>query len=224
MMFVSKVNNLKASVLTMYVCALFVSVQAMPATANSQNPAQQLVMDTSDKVLAKIKLEKERLKQDPAFIFPLVEEIVLPHFDFVRMSRWVLGKNWRTASNEQKKQFIAEFRTLLVRTYAKALLEYTGDQKINYLPVHEGKQPNKVVIRTEIIQDGAGAPTLPIHYTLYQKENRWKVIDIKVEGVSLVANYRSSFGTEVRKDGMEQFLVRLEKLNKKASEGKGMQE
>jgi phospholipid transport system substrate-binding protein len=222
-MFVTNVNHLKTNVVTICVCVLLVSVQVLPAAATvSESPAQQLVMDTSDKVLAKIEQEKERLEQDSSFIFPLVEEIVLPHFDFVRMSRWVLGKNWRTASNEQKKQFIAEFRTLLVRTYAKALLEYTGEQKINYLPVHEGKDPKKVVIRTEIIQDG-GLP-LPIHYTLYQKNDAWKVIDIKVEGVSLVANYRSSFGTEIRKDGMDKLLVRLEGLNKKAIEEKGDQE
>ncbi|MCK5640464.1 MAG: ABC transporter substrate-binding protein [Gammaproteobacteria bacterium] len=214
-------KHLKANILFVAL-ALLVSMQILPAAATpSTNLAQQLVMDTSDKVLAKIKQEKERLEQEPSFIFPLVEEIVLPHFDFIRMSRWALGKNWRTSSKEQKKQFIVEFRTLLVRTYAKALLEYTGEQEINYLPVREGKKPNKVVIRTEIAQDGA--PSLPIHYTLYQKDNVWKVIDIKVEGVSLVANYRSSFGTEIRKDGMEKLLVRLKRLNKKATEGKDKQ-
>ena len=217
-MFAAKIELSKTR-LSSILCASLMTMMALPAVATvSQNPAQQLVMDTSDQVLAKIEQEKERLDEDPAFIFPLVEAIVLPHFDFVRMSRWVLGKNWRTASTEQKKQFIAEFRTLLVRTYAKALLEYTGDQKINYLPVHQGKKPDKVVIRTEIVQDGA--PSLPIHYSLRQKKGAWKVVDIKVEGVSLVANYRSSFGTEIKKDGMKKLLSRLEGLNKKASKGK----
>lgn len=173
--------------------------------------AQQLVIDTSSKVIERLKSDRVKLQADPSLIYPLVEDVVLPHFDFKRMSIWVLGKNWRRASAEQQEQFIEEFRTLLVRTYAKALLEYT-DQSINYLPFHAEPDAKRVTVRTEVSQPGGLA--IPIHYSMYLNEaGEWKVYDISVDGVSLVTNYRSSFASEIRNGGIEKLLERLVAMN-----------
>jgi phospholipid transport system substrate-binding protein len=135
------------------------------------------------------------------------------------MSIWVLGKNWRKADGAQQKQFTNEFRTLLVRTYAKALLEYT-DQKMRYLPLHAAEGAKRVTVKTEIEQ--AGGPSIPLHYSIYlNKEGAWKVYDIKVDGVSLVSNYRSSFATEVRNGGIPKLLEKLAKMNEDASKPRG---
>ena len=101
--------------------------------AATQDPLG-LVKTTSEDILSKVREERAEIDANPQRLYQLVDEIVLPHFDFERMSRWVLGKYWRRASAEQQSRFVAEFRSLLVRTYAKSLSEYT-DNKIEYLPV-----------------------------------------------------------------------------------------
>lgn len=173
--------------------------------------AKQLVVDTTTKVLERLKQDREKLQADSELIYPLVEDLVLPHFDFERMSVWVLGKNWRKADKQQQRQFVDEFRTLLVRTYAKALLEYT-DQNINYLPLHAEEDAKRVTVRTEVIQPGG--VNIPINYNMFlNQEGKWKVYDISVDGVSLVTNYRSSFATEIRQGGIDKLLARLSEMN-----------
>lgn len=196
---------------------LLLLTASAPLRAEGPEEAQQLVKETADKVLVRLKSDQERLKANPDLIYPLVEDLVLPHFDFERMSQWVLGKNWRQASEEQRSRFTVEFRNLLVRTYAKALLEYT-DQAITYLPVQPGSDPDRVTVRTEISQKGS-SQAIPINYGMYRREGEWKVYDISVEGVSLVTNYRSSFATEIRQGGIDRLIARLETMNKKGEQG-----
>lgn len=173
--------------------------------------AQQLVMDTSTRVLERLREDQQNLKANPDLIYPLVEDLVLPHFDFERMSVWVLGKNWRKADAQQQRQFVDAFRTLLVRTYARALLEYT-DQQINFLPFHAEEDAKRVTVRTEIAQPGG--VNIPINYSMFQnRDGKWKVYDISVDGVSLVTNYRTSFASEIRQGGIEKLLQRLAEMN-----------
>lgn len=174
--------------------------------------AEQLVQETTEKVLARLKVDAEKLRANNDRIYPLVEDLVLPHFDFSKMSQWVLGKHWRTAEAAQRETFTGEFRTLLVRTYAKALLEYT-DQTMHYLPFHAADGANKVTVKTEIRQ--SGGPAIPLHYSMYMnKTGAWMVYDIKVDNVSLVSNYRSSFASEIRKGGIPHLLDKLAQMNR----------
>ncbi len=186
--------------------ALFIALAAQAA----QEP-QQLVQSTSEQVMARLKKDHDKLQNDPDLIYPLVEDLVLPHFDFTKMSQWVLGVNWRSASAEQKARFTEQFRTLLVRTYAKALLEFT-DQKLLYLPFHAAADAKTVTVRTEIAQ--AGGQNIPVHYSLYLKSDTWKVYDISIDGVSLVNNYRTSFANDIRQGGLDKLIVRLAEMNR----------
>ncbi len=186
-------------------------VLALPAHGAVQSP-QSLVKETSEKMLAKLKEERQLLEQEPGRIYELVDQILLPHFDFEYMSQLVLGKYWRRASPEQRAAFTEEFRTLLVRTYAKSLNEYT-DQQINFLPFREVGRGD-VTVRTEVEQPG-GFP-IPIDYRLHQKEGEWKVFDIIIDGVSLVTNYRSNFVREIRKGGIDALVAKLRQRNAEA--------
>lgn len=181
-------------------------VLAAPAV----DEAQVLVEDTSTRVLERLRADRDRLRASPDLIYPLVEDLVLPHFDFTRMAQWVLGKHWRAATEEQRTRFTGEFRTLLVRTYAKALLEYT-DQRIRYLAPRASEDGRSTLVRTEVEQPGGYV--IAINYSLHPRDGAWKVYDIVVDGVSLVTNYRSSFNEEVAKGGMEQLLQHLAELN-----------
>lgn len=182
---------------------------ASPSLWAAQSP-QDLVQQTAEQMLNKLRTERQVIEQHPGRIYELVNEIVLPHFDFERMSNWVLGKYWRTATPAQRDRFTQEFRTLLVRTYAKSLSEYT-DNKITYLPMRGGPQQSEVKVRTEVEQPG-GFP-IPIDYDLYRKGDDWKVYDVTIDGVSLVTNYRTTFANQIREDGLDKLIATLADRN-----------
>jgi len=181
-------------------------------TAAIQEP-QVLVKETTDKITSVLRAEQDKIKADPNRLLDIVDAIVAPHFDFERMSSWVLGKYWRKAKPEEKARFAQEFRTLLVRTYAKALND-NYDKQIDMLPSRKRKDGKQVTVRTEIQQSG-GFP-IPISYKMHIKDGVWKVFDVSVDGISLVANYRSSFAKEIRKDGLEKLIARLADRNQPA--------
>jgi phospholipid transport system substrate-binding protein len=176
---------------------------------------QELVRDTSSRMLVALRDEQEAIAADSDRLYELVAEIVLPYFDFRRMSQWVLGRYWRTATDEQRARFTEQFRILLVRTYGSALSEY-ADEKIIYLPFVEPGDAKTVTVRTEIEQ--VGAP-IPISYSMYRRPDGWKVYDVAISGVSLVTNYRSTFGSVIRKEGMDSLIRQMTNRNSRGSDG-----
>lgn len=187
--------------------ALFLTVPALAET-----PPEQIVRETTDEILRIVRADKKSFERDHRKLYKLADEKVLPHFDFVRMSQWVLGRHWRDATPEQRGRFVVEFRDLLVRTYSTALLNYT-DQEIVVLPVARKPGDEEVTVKTEVRQKG-GAPNVPIHYTFYKKGDAWKVYDVSIEGVSLVTNYRSVYATKIREEGLEALLVSMAQSNR----------
>ncbi|MHB8454315.1 MAG: MlaC/ttg2D family ABC transporter substrate-binding protein [Acidiferrobacterales bacterium] len=169
---------------------------------------QQLVQQTTDDILATIKANRAAYAKDHSKLYKLAEEKVLPYFDFVRMSQWVLGRNWRTATPEQRARFVPLFRDLLVRTYSTALLNYT-DQQIVFLPVTMRPGDADIQVKTEVKQSG-GAPNIPIYYSFYKtRDGSWKVYDVSIDGISLVTNYRSVYASKIREEGMDALLASL---------------
>lgn len=174
----------------------------------------QLVKSTADSVLAIIKSDKDIQAGDKTKIYALVDEKVLPHFDFSRMTRLAMGRNWNKATPEQQTELTKQFRDLLVRTYAVSLTQYR-DQQLEYKPTQ--MQPDgEAVVRTNVIQ--SGAQPVPIDYNMYKAGDAWKVYDISVGGVSLVTNYRSTFNDQVRQGGVDGLIKSL--ASKNASSGK----
>jgi phospholipid transport system substrate-binding protein len=171
-----------------------------------------LVKRTAEDVMAIVKSDGDIQAGNHAKIFALAEEKILPNFNFVRVSRLVLGKNWTRATPEQRADFQKEFRTLLLRTYATALSKYQ-DQTIEFLPLRMVDDAKTASVKTKIIQSG-GQP-IAVDYSLAREEDAWKVYDIVIEGVSLVTNYRGQFSQEVRKNGLDSLIVKL--TNKNAS-------
>lgn len=191
--------------------ALMLCLFASLATGASASMApDELVKQTADKVLSELTENRDRLENNPDQLYQMVNEIVLPHFDFERMSRFVLGKHWRDTNPEQQEKFVAEFKTLLVRTYATALFEYTG-QEIVYKPFRHEEGDKKAIVKTEIHpQDG---PAIPIEYALAQRSEEWKVYDVRIDGLSLVTNYRSQYGRVVQNQGVDELIASLKEKN-----------
>jgi len=189
--------------------ALVLLLVVLPAVA-ATGP-EELIRDTSDKVIAEIRENETTYQQDPNNIYRLVDEVVLPHFDFAEMTDLALGNYKDEVSAEQKPTIVREFRQLLVRTYSSALLEYT-DQELIYLPMEGSEADGNVVVRTEIEQ--AGGFPIPINYSLRLGDDGWKVFDISVDEVSLVTNYRSSFARAIKKDGVDGLIKTLQDRNR----------
>ncbi|MGW8227932.1 MAG: MlaC/ttg2D family ABC transporter substrate-binding protein [Gammaproteobacteria bacterium] len=180
---------------------------SLPLVGQAASGPQELVKETTDQTLLRLQRERTVLQQNPDGIYDLVKEVITPHFDFVRISAWVLGKYWRTASKDQKLRFVTAFRTILVQTYGVVLLDYT-DQEIRYLPLRDDPASGDVTVRTEVVQPNG--KVVSINYQLYLNNGAWKVYDISVEGVSLVTNFRTSFATEIKQSGLDTLIQRLE--------------
>lgn len=174
---------------------------------------QALVQNSTEKMLKALKDNEQKLADDPDTIFGLVKDILMPNFDFEKMAKLALGKNWRGATSAQRDRFISEFRLLLVRTYSTAMLEYTN-QEIRFTPFQGNLAKKKVSVGMEIIQPGG--PSIPMSLSMYlNAENGWKVYDVKIDGISLVTNYRSTFATEIRNGGMDKLIENLATRNEK---------
>ena len=174
---------------------------------------EELVRQTTDRMLALLNKNRSTIEADRSSLYGFVDEVVLPHFDFNRMAQWVLGKYWRTASKEQRQRFVEQFRNLLVRTYGTLLLDYSG-QTIDYLPTRAGAEGDVANVRTQIIdKDGT---RVQVDYALYRRDAGWKVYDVRVNGISLVSNYRNTFGSKVRQDGIDSLIDDLAQRNKRA--------
>lgn len=191
------------------IVALFAS---LVGTVQAAKAPDQLVRETADQVISELTANREALENNPEKLYRMVNEIVLPRFDFERMARYVLGRNWNDASDQQKQAFIKEFRTLLVRTYATALFEYTG-QEIVYKPFHMEEGDRRAVVKTEV--QPADGPAIPIEYALLQSDDEWKVYDVRIDGLSLVTNYRSQYGRILQRQGMDALISQLAEKNER---------
>jgi len=170
-----------------------------------------LVKGISNEVVEIIRKDKDIQSGNTRKIVDLVETRVLPHFNFNRMTAYAVGVNWRRASPEQQKQLIDEFKTLLVRTYSTALASYKN-QVIDFKPLRAQAGDTEVKVRSEIKQSGAQAITLD--YSMEKTPAGWKVFDVEVGGVSLVANYRETFTNEIRNAGIDGLIKTLSSKNK----------
>lgn len=203
--------NLKSrftAVIAAFTIALF-SVVNLHAASAVEGPVDMLKR-TSDEVIKILKEKREQLDKDPGLIYKIVDDYIIPHLDDVTMAKLALGKNWRNANNEQKIEFVDQFRTLLVRTYSKSLQEFS-DQTIKFYPVNLESDATKTIVKSDVLQ--SGGPTIPISYRMRIKDNAWKVYDINIDGVSLVTSYRGTFAQEMRKGGMEGLLKMLQDKN-----------
>jgi phospholipid transport system substrate-binding protein len=189
-------------------------IAGMVPVSFAETAPDALVKQTADEVLGIIKNDKEIQAGNQKKLFALAEEKILPNFDFDRVCKMVLGKNWRAASEEQQSSFKKEFRSLLLRTYASTLSKYR-DQIIEYKPFRAEPDANNVSVKTQIIQQG-GQP-ISVDYSLVKTESSWKVYDIVIESVSLVTNYRSQFSNEIRQNGLDSLIKKLAEKNKAAS-------
>jgi phospholipid transport system substrate-binding protein len=189
------------------------TLAAQYAGARSAGPEEVLKSATQD-VIAIIRQDKSIQSGNPAKVADLVEMRILPHFDFNRMTRIAAARNWRLATPQQQQALTAEFKTLVVHTYATALSVYR-DRVIEFKQLRAAPGDNAITVRSTIRQ--AGAAPLSMDYELEKSALGWKVYDIKIEGVSLITNYRSAFAAKVGETGIDGLIKSLADKNRQGT-------
>lgn len=201
--------------------SLFRTAQALclllaTATAHAAMAPDELVKTTSEEVLTIVRSDPDIAAGDTSKVIDIVEAKVLAHFDFARMTRLAVGKNWRNASDPQREALTNGFRTLLVRTYAVALAQFR-DRAVDYRPLDKAPNGPDVMVHTTVATP-QGKP-IKMDYRMGAVGEDWKVYDVLVDGVSLVINYRSSFDATVAEKGIDGLVALLEEKNAAARNG-----
>ncbi|MGH8765436.1 MAG: MlaC/ttg2D family ABC transporter substrate-binding protein [Burkholderiales bacterium] len=189
------------------VAAMLLLVPAGAARADETAP-DVLVKNVTIEVIDII--QKDIKDGDRKKMIALIEAKVIPHFNFQSMTASAVGRNWAKASAEQKAQLAEEFKTLLMRTYSSALASYSS-QKFDYRPLRAKPTDTDVTVNVRVLQPGQQPVT--IDYDMEKRPNGWKVWDVRVGGISLVANYRTEFDNVVRDKGVDGLLKALQTKN-----------
>jgi phospholipid transport system substrate-binding protein len=197
---------------------IFLLTSIQIARAEEKDP-KKLLEGVASQMITALNEHRDRIKQDPIVTEKLIEDILIPHLDFITAAKYVLGKHWDTASKKQKIAFIKAFRKLLLRFYSSALTEYLNS--------HEGKldpgimvffappdtSARQIVMRSEV-QPKSGKP-VPVNYQMHMTRKGWKVFDVSVEGVSVITTYKTSFASEIQQNGLDALIASLETRNEK---------
>ncbi len=199
------------------------SVSAQPEAGETDVGAVQAVKETIVQLVTAISERREAIRVDPPEAYVLVEEIIEPRVDIEGLSAGVLGPHWHKATMAQKDRFANEFRALMVRIYATAVIEFADaavkrtntdasvddylDKTITYLPGRVGSSGRDVYVPTRV-RGPNGAP-ITVDYRMHRRNGQWKVYDLVIEGVSLTVTYRSSFRAAARAFGFDGLIERL---------------
>jgi phospholipid transport system substrate-binding protein len=192
-----------------FLFALLCSMASVGAAAESlaNDDPQALVHDTIETLRAAVLRDKAAVDADPNRAVAIVDEIVSPHVDATRSGRLILGKHWRTATPEQRQEFIDLYRRLLLRTYAIHVSDYT-DVEVNYLStIPLGEEGKEVVVRTRVTRPGKDPAN--VDYRMTRTESGWKLYDVVANGVSIVITFRSGVDAEIQQFGIDGLIARL---------------
>jgi phospholipid transport system substrate-binding protein len=184
------------------------------AGANTPSP-RDLIIETSGKFLTRLQQQRQLIKDDPTTAYQLANDIIIPHVDFDRISRWVLGKYWRQANAQQRRQFAEEFTTLLTHTYVTAMIQYVdtilaNGENIEYPPLQLPPQATEATVKTLIrLPEGR----VPVNFALHRAGDHWKIYDVAIDGISLATTYRGSFASQIRRTGLDDLIAAMHKKN-----------
>lgn len=187
----------------------------------AQQAPNDLVQQVTEEVLEVIRKDREIQNGGTTKVIDLVDQKVLPHFNFLRMTAFAVGRDWRRATPQQQQQLAGEFKILLVRTYANALTGYRN-QKVVYKPFRMKPEETDVLVRTEVQQPGN--KPIQLDYSLELRDGSWKVYDVTVAGISLVTNYRDQFTQEVRAGGIDGLIASIASKNRSLEAGQAKAE
>ncbi|MFZ9616176.1 MAG: MlaC/ttg2D family ABC transporter substrate-binding protein [Fluviibacter sp.] len=175
-------------------------------------PPDQLVKQITQETYMYVNQDTSLQKGDISKLIDWAEKSILKDFDFNRMTRLAVGKDWRQATPEQQKQLVYEFRKLLIRTFANAFIGIKKEQTIEYKPFKLNPDDQSVVVKTLILKPGA--KPIDVNFSLEKMADSWKVYDVTMAGISLITNYRDAFAQEIHTNGVDGLIKMLAEKNK----------
>ena len=178
---------------------------------------QPLVVYELNRLIKQLGENAERIHADASVAYRISDELMAPHIDFPRITRLIVGKHWRNANEEQRKQLTIEVEALLIRSYVTAMVSYVdeivaGSKATRYFPSRYREGDKKASIRATIPLDGG--QSADVQYQLYYR-GEWKIYDIRMEGISLAMTYRTSFHERIKKMGLDGLIAQLVERNRK---------
>jgi len=195
------------------ISSLIIAAATFGATAAfAQTAPDAMIKQVAGDVITSVKNDKAIQAGDISRIQGLVDTQVMPHVDFQRMTAATVGKAWKTATPEQKEKLQAEFKTLLIRTYAGALTKVNANTTVDLKPMRSAPEETDVTVRTNI--KGTGGDPIEIDYKLEKQPAEWKIFDVNVLGVWLVDQYKSSFAQQISANGIDGLISALVAKNK----------
>ena len=189
------------------ICLMLCMVRPLMA---AQGPVEVL-QGMTDQVLVIIQQEPD-IFSNPVRMRQVANEVILPRIDFNALSRWVLGKYWRRATPQQRNDFAAEFRELLLGSYMRQVTTYE-ENVVRFLPLRAGQKEGRATVKAEV--DQRDGPIIHVTFRMHRVGTEWLIYDVAVEGISLVATHRSSFAREIRNSGIDNLIARLQTMNAK---------
>lgn len=203
---------MKKSYTWLFALGLALGAVFTPAAQANGGP-DEMARNATEEVASIVRQDRDIRSGNKKKIHALIEAKILPHFDFERMARLAMGKNWRDASVAQQAALTEEFRAMLVRTYAASISSIV-DYKFEYKPLR--MNPSDIEVMVSFEASKSGSPAIPVDYRVEKQAAGWKVYDILVDGVSLITVYRSSFNSEIKKGGVDGLIDTLRRRNQKA--------
>ena len=182
------------------------SGKAAPTAVDTSGPSQ-LIESSANVILSGIDSRRAEFRNDPAGLYALVENTLLPHFDTPYAAQLVLGQHWRSASAEQRKRFVEAFYKSLLYTYGDAMVDFTAD-RLKVFPSKVGPEDTKATVRTEIKR--SNGTKVAVFYSMRKVNGAWKAWDVVIDGISYVKSYREDYGAEVAQKGLDAVIARLE--------------
>ena len=193
---------MKAHILSLIIFCL------LPFVANAENiKPHEIIEHTSEQVLSVLQQEEAEIRQNPNRINELVDEIILPICDVERMGKYILAKHWKTATTDQKDNFLQEFQQMLIRTYGKHIVEFTN-AKITVLPEKSSQEKIYQTVNT-VLDTRNGIKPLQMDYVFRVDENSSKIVDVRVEGMSILKTFRTAFTKEIAETSLDQLITRI---------------
>jgi phospholipid transport system substrate-binding protein len=187
--------------------ALLGVLLSVPGVARTEDPTA-VIESAVDELAQALDGRTLELKENRSELYDLIDGILLPRFDRRYAAQLVLGRYWRSASEEQQERFISAFYQALLERYADGVLEFDQD-RITVLPFRGDADERRTTVRTEVkLDDGT---EVPVNYGLVKREEGWKVYDVTVEGISYVRNFRTELNAEIAEKGLEAVIRRLER-------------
>jgi len=181
---------------------------AASAADASQNSPQDMISDVSTRLFAALDAHRAALRKNPEAINPIVDQILLPHFDAEYATQLVLALHWSDASAEQRQKFIEAFHSALLRTYGSALTDVTAD-RLRVLPYRGDAGAEQATVHTEVTRDSGSV--VHVDYRLRKTPEGWKAFDVIIEGISYVRSYRTDLDSEIAAKGLDAVIARMQK-------------